>query len=334
MDVRILSQSDDRARYTAWLSAHPQATLWQSLEWQSFQQALGRETRLYVAEEQGHILASALVVIDRTAFQWSTWDLPRGPLWSQTESAALSLLLGTIVRDARKDRCLSLYLSPTTPLSLHRPRLSLSPRHEQPEATRILDLTLSDELILSQMHQKGRYNIRVAQKHGIVVEESANVDAFHALMRETAIRDRFAVAPKGHYDTFLKHLPNSFLLLAYASDAARTQTHDSPIAGLMGVTWGATGYYYYGASDYEHRALMAPYLLQWEAMQRCKAIGCTRYDLLGCAPPGADEDHPWQGITGFKEKFGGELTTYPPEQFRRLKPLSWSVLRCKRWMLG
>jgi len=79
------------------------------------------------------------------------------------------------------------------------------------------------------------------------------------------------------------------------------------------VIWNGTGVYYYGASSYEDRALMAPYLLQWEAMKICKAEGCTKYDLLGISHPDTKKD-PWEGISDFKRKFGGEVITYPPEQ--------------------
>ena len=109
---------------------------------------------------------------------------------------------------------------------------------------------------------------------------------------------------------------------------------EKPIAGLIGVIWEKTGIYYYGASSYEHRALMAPYLLQWEAMKYCKAQGCTQYDLLGIAPPDAGTDHPWQGISGFKEKFGGKVVMYPPEQMMVLRPVMQKLLTLKRKLLG
>jgi lipid II:glycine glycyltransferase (peptidoglycan interpeptide bridge formation enzyme) len=94
------------------------------------------------------------------------------------------------------------------------------------------------------------------------------------------------------------------------------------------------GYYYYGASSYTHRALMAPYALQWAAMRYYKARGCATYDLLGIAPPDAPPDHPWQGISAFKEKFGGEVVMYPPEQEIVLRPIANWMLQWKRRILG
>ncbi len=109
------------------------------------------------------------------------------------------------------------------------------------------------------------------------------------------------------------------------------------------MTWNKLGIYYYGASSYEHRSLMAPYLLQWKAMEHCKELGCLTYDLLGVAPPenaassqlqAASSPHPWAGITDFKEKFGGELIEYPHEQQIVLRPFALKALTLKRQLLG
>ena len=326
--VQILTTPAEFATYDLWVKSHPQGTLWQSLEWKQYQEALGRETRLYVATAAAthesllpeQISASALVIIDRTALGLSTWDIARGPL-KNFELSALSYqqLMQHIKNDAKKDRCFSLYLSP---LRTQSSKLKASSRHEQPEATRILDLQKTHEEILSQMHQKGRYNIKVAEKHGVQVERSEDIDAFYALMEKTSARDRFGKHSKKHYASMLRHLPGSFLMIAL---------HDKkPVAGLIGVIWNGQGMYYYGASSYEDRALMAPYALQWAAMQYCKASGCRNFDLLGVAPPSAESDHPWSGISDFKAKFGGSLVEYPAEQEIVLRPVSKMLLRVKR----
>lgn len=294
--------------------------LWQSPSWKAYQESLGRETRVYNTAE-----GSALVIIDRTAGNLATWEVPRGPTGSID---AINRLALQIVQDAQKEHALLLRVSPITPLSAA--GFSRSTGHTQPEATRILNLQMKDDVLLNQMKPKGRYNIRLAQRHAIDVRESSDVEAFHALMKRTGDRDRFGILPLRHYKTFLETIPGSFLLLAY-----HPQTSDiEPIAGLIGVIWEGTGIYYYGASNEQHRALMAPYLLQWAAMKHCQAQGCTRYDLLGVAPPDAGDDHPWAGITNFKEKFGGEVVTYPPEQEIVLRPVVWKLLQWKRKILG
>lgn len=326
----MLEAAQDLASYDAWIRGNSNGNLWQSLEWKKYQKSLGRETRIYACMEEAHIIAAALVIIDRTAFGFSTWDIPRGPIVSEewkVESGKLSEFFSSIITDAKKSRCLCLYCSPIIPLQAISYQLQASSRHEQPAATRIIDLTLTEEQILAQMKPKGRYNISVAGKHGIRAMQSDDISDFMRLLKETGQRDNFSIHPERHYEAFLKELPGSFLFLA------RTE-QGTPVAGLLGVIWGSKAYYYYGASDHAQRALMAPYALQWAAMRHCKAQGCTSYDLLGIAPPDAAPDHPWQGVSTFKEKFGGTVALYPPEQEIVLRPVAKRLLQLKRGLLG
>lgn len=351
MEIRILKQASEFQKYDAWVKSQPLGNLWQSLERKQYLEALGKEVRLYLAEEDKKIMATALVMIDRTSFGFSTWDVPRGPVWS-SEQAAVDLL-ERIGEDAKQDRCLALYYSPLVKLEagslkLKACRLPLisSPRFIQAEATRLINLSQSEEEILAQMKPKGRYNIRVADKHDVQIWESEDIEAYYKLAKATGARDNYTIVSKKKYETFLKHLPGSFLLLAYpplpavaslsavasAKDEAKAGSpspNPSPIAGLLGVIWNNQAIYYYGASDHAHRALMAPYALQWAAIQKAKLAGCETYDLLGIAPPGS-EGHPWQGITSFKEKFGGQVVAYPPEQMTVFKPWVMKGLEVKR----
>lgn len=336
--MHVLETPEELKTYDSWVRSHPQGSLWQSLAWKRYQEALGRETRIYALMEEEQMLASALVIIDRTTFGFSTWDIPRGPLFERlanSDQRLANALVEDIVHDAKTERCLSLALSPPSPLP---PRTNVpvrygratpyplhnSPRHEQPEATRMIDLTQSEEEILGQMKPKGRYNISVAAKHGVHVALATDIEAFFALLKKTGQRDNFTIHSEHHYQAFLKDLAGSFLLLA------SLPPNPEPIAGLLGVAWGKTGYYYYGASAYAFRALMAPYALQWAAMRHCKAQGCTSYDLLGIAPPDAAANHPWQGVGAFKEKFGGTVVTSPPEQQIVLRPIANAFLQMKR----
>ncbi|MEK7217884.1 MAG: peptidoglycan bridge formation glycyltransferase FemA/FemB family protein, partial [Patescibacteria group bacterium] len=212
-----------------------------------------------------------------------------------------------------------------------------------------LDITKSDGEILAQMKPKGRYNISVAQKRGVRVEQSDDIGAFYRLLEMTGKRDGFGILPKRHYETFLKILPGSFLLMAYApSPGGKAEGPErglggeveKPLAGILTVRWKSHGIYYYGASDYQSRALMAPYLLQWEAMRHCRTQGCASYDLLGVSPlsplggKGSGDRGHWAGVSSFKEKFGGTVVTYPPEQQIVLKPVMNALLQAKRKLIG
>lgn len=333
-------------RYERWIRNHPRSTMWQSLERKTYLEALGRTTRIYVAENEGEISASALVAIDTTAFGLSTWEIARGPIWGVEDGEwGVGNLLQQIYDDAHDEDCLTLFISPQLPLPPTPYSLSPSNRLVHCEATRIVHIANTEEEILAQMKPKGRYNIKLAEKSGVTVRSSDSIEAFYALIEKTGGRDGFTHHPMAHYRTFLEKMPGAFLLLAYPPPPSPC----IPIAGLIGVIWGTTGIYYYGASDHDYRALMAPYALQWESIRLCKAQGCTAYDLLGIAPPTNDswatgndqhdhspltsrhsKAHPWEGISSFKEKFGGTVVTYPPEQMLLLRPWVWRLLQVKR----
>jgi lipid II:glycine glycyltransferase (peptidoglycan interpeptide bridge formation enzyme) len=246
------------------------------------------------------------------------------------ESGKYQEFIESIMNDAQKERCIHVLLSPKLTLStselLHfpLPHFRTSRRHVHPEASLLIDLTQSEEDILKQMHQKGRYNINLARKHGVEIVQGTvhDIDEFYRLLTRTGSRDHFIILQKSQYKRFFESLDGSQLLLA--------KHEGKVISGVLNAVWNGTMLYYYGASSYNDRHLMAPYLLQWEAMRRAKARGCHTYDLLGIMPPDAPENDPWKGITDFKRKFGGTLVTYPREQVCVLRPVLKKLLELKR----
>ncbi len=170
--------------------------------------------------------------------------------------------------------------------------------------TRIIDLSLPEEDILAQMHEKWRYNIRLALKRGVTTEwvqpTPENITLWMSLLSETTSRDGFSENSEEYYVSFLRILRDSNtwgMLFAYLDGLV--------IAAGIFVYYHGVAIYYYGAStsDGAQRKHMAPYLLQWEAMKEGKLRGCKSYDLLGIAPPGSTY-HPLLWVTNFKEKFG------------------------------
>jgi peptidoglycan pentaglycine glycine transferase (the first glycine) len=329
MNMCQLTSDKELASYDNWITKNADGNLWQSLGRKQYLESLGKEVRIYALKDDGQIHTSALVSIDTTTGGYSTWEIPRGPLLGLGDrglGVGMEELMERIIKDAKKEKCVALYLSPAQNLPPTPTPYSLSPRHIHCEATRIVDLTQSEVDILAQMKQKGRYNIKVATKKEVSVKESKDIDAFYALVEKTGARDGFTHLSKKKYESFLSDLPGSFLLMAYDKES-------TPIAGVLSVVWNGNGIYYYGASDHAYRASMAPYLLQWESMMFCKSNGCTSYDLLGIAPEGSGHKHPWAGISSFKEKFGGEVKNYPAEKVIILKPLVYWMLQVKRKLL-
>ncbi len=195
-----------------------------------------------------------------------------------------------------------------------------------PETTLTLDLKLSDKELLAQMKRKGRYNISLAQKKGVIVKRAESKQEkleyakhFYNLMMLTTSRDGFFAHDLSYYEKMITHLPMAEIFIAFAGDV--------PLSGAICTYFEGVATYYYGASSNEHRGLMSPYLVQWEAIQYGKKQKCHTYDFLGIAPENAPKDHPWKGITDFKKKFGGTVVENGPSTDLVHMPLWYQVFR-------
>lgn len=172
----------------------------------------------------------------------------------------------------------------------------------QPNYRQWITLEKTEEELLKDMKPKGRYNIRVAQKHGLKVSwglEAEKVDALARLYQETAKRTGFA----GRNAAYFQRLTD--VIRANSLGEIVTVTHGEEVLAAALVTfYGGVASYLYGGSGGD-RTLMAPYLMHWVAIQRAKKAGCLVYDLLAIAPDGR-VNHPHAGLTRFKTQFGGQ----------------------------
>jgi lipid II:glycine glycyltransferase (peptidoglycan interpeptide bridge formation enzyme) len=191
-----------------------------------------------------------------------------------------------------------------------------APMDIQPPDTVILELGYEEESLLAAMKAKTRYNIGLAAKKGVQVEEGGTADlpAWYQLYRETARRDRitlhdfdyyrrqFASAQEGGRDGGSSGTPELKLLLA---------RHEGDLlAGIIVALHGCGATYLYGASSDAKRNLMPAYALQWEAIRLARRRGCLTYDLFGI-PPSPDPAHPMHGLYRFKTGFGGRIVNRP-----------------------
>lgn len=272
------------------------SNLWQHPLWAKFQESIGRKTWWF--ELDG---AHALVVEHPLPLGLRWLEVPRGPLFEN--ELALEAILEQINNLAKKEGAVFVRLSPYQKLPVPSSQFPAAVEDKHPETSLLIDLQQTEEEILAQMKPKGRYNIKVAQKSGVQVETSNDVEAFYDILKKTGGRDGFGIHGKNYYQKMLEALGSEAQLLVARHEG-------QIIAGGIFVYLDDWGIYYYGASDHEHRKFMAPYLIQWEAILEAKKRGCHFYDFLGIAPEDTP-NHPWAGVTDFKKKFGGQVVNYP-----------------------
>jgi lipid II:glycine glycyltransferase (peptidoglycan interpeptide bridge formation enzyme) len=174
--------------------------------------------------------------------------------------------------------------------------------YTEPRNTACVDLRPPEEAILARMKPKGRYNIGVAQKHGVsVIEDSSEqgVADFLGIYVATAARQGIRAKPSDYFQSLV------FLLSSLRCGSIFFAEYQGlRLAAAVVVYFGRRATYFFGGSLDCHRHVMAPYLLHFAIMRKARALGHDWYDLWGVAPPDEPE-HSWQHISVFKRKFGG-----------------------------
>jgi lipid II:glycine glycyltransferase (peptidoglycan interpeptide bridge formation enzyme) len=188
--------------------------------------------------------------------------------------------------------------------------------------TVLVDLSFSEEQLLARMKQKTRYNIRLAEKKGVALRIGTQEDLpiLYKMYAETSIRDGFVIRDEGYYKTvwqtfsgnaqspisnFQAPITNYNLLAPY-TEPLIAEVDNEPVAAIFVFYFAGRAFYVYGMSKEKHREKMPTYLLQWEAMKRAKAKGCTVYDLWGAPDTFEESDTLW-GVYRFKEGLGGQV---------------------------
>lgn len=200
--------------------------------------------------------------------------------------------------------------------------------------TFVLDLRKTEDQLLEQMEAKTRYNVRLAQKHGVTVSEKndeSTWETYWKLTEETTKRQRFYAHNREYHETLWKTLASSGLLHLMAAE----------YQGQILSTWllflfHDTLYYPYGAWSGEHKEVMANNLMMWESIRFGKAHGATSFDMWGAAGPETPSDDPWWGFTRFKEGYGGKLVEFFGSYDLVLNPPMYSLYKLAdraRWKL-
>lgn len=285
----------------------------QSWSWGEFQKSIGREVKRFESPD-----ALAQVVSHPLPGNLIGWNIYRGPVTKGLGFSVQGLeLIKNIINDLKKTKGIFLHLEPND--SLHPIPYTLhSTKNRQPENTLILDLKKHEEALLAEMHEKTRYNIRLAERHGVAVKENATAEDFLKLMKATTARDNFSAHSESYYREMLKTLPDTKLFVAYQENM--------PLAAAIVNFFGNTATYLHGASSNEKRNLMAPYLLHWHIAQSAKAGGYDFYDFWGIAPED-EQNHAWAGITRFKKGFGGEIVVMPDAVELPLRLISYNIYK-------
>ena len=179
------------------------------------------------------------------------------------------------------------------------------------KATIFVSLNGSEDEIINSFKQKTRYNIRLAERKGVKIElrdmDDDGIDLMYSLMQATQKRAGFFLRQKDYFANYWKALANAGMGQLIVA------THEGDVLGGVFVTiFGEKSYYKDGGSFETKRNLMAPYLLQWEAIKWAKSKGALSYDMVAVPPKSEleNENHLQHGLYLFKRGFNEEVTEF------------------------
>lgn len=172
-----------------------------------------------------------------------------------------------------------------------------------PSKTIHIDLRKSENQLLRDLNQKTRYNIKIAQKRGVVIKESISIVEFSKAWHDSARH-------RGMYFSQHKEIVSMWKSFKGKRDLLFAYHNKQLLGGIMIVYSNEVGYYMYAYSSKLGKKLFTPTLLAWHAIQIVKSKDYNVFDFEGIY----DERFPlpsWKGFSRFKKGFGGKEVEYP-----------------------
>lgn len=283
----------------------------QSWEWGDFRQKTGIEVIRLGRYENDKLLETAQITIHQLPFtKYTIGYFPKGNIPTNE-------MLKKLVEIGKQYNCIFIKLEPNVKTDTkNSPNILISQypnihKSSHPLFTKYtfqLDLTKSEEELLKNMHPKTRYNIKIAQKHEVVVKEENSAEAFQKYLEltfETAKRQKFYAHNRRYHELMWETLKGANVAHLL------TASYQSQIL----VTWivflfNNVLYYPYGASSDQYRNVMASNLMMWEAIKFGKKNGTKLFDMWGALGPNPDPSDPWYGFHRFKQGYGANLVEF------------------------
>lgn len=269
----------------------------QSRDWGEFQRKLGREV----------VFEPVLAIKHELPRGFFYWYVPR--VEAQVESDKFQV--------ESNSKCVFIRVEPIRSSDI--PEGANKVKNIQPAKTLVLDLSTNEEQLLSGMHPKTRYNIKLAAKHGVqIISGAEKADEVVQLITSTAKRQGFNTYPASYYHKMIEFFSRSEEVRV---NIMRAESEGEILATGIYIDYLDTRTYLFGASSENKKNLMAPYLLHWNAILDAKKQGLKFYDFWGIETSSGETP----GFVRFKMGFGGKVLEYPGAYDIILQPFWYNL---------
>lgn len=331
--------SMDRESYEAFLALRPEVNFLQSCQWGDVHSDLGGVSIRSGVRKDGVVVAAWTALV-KNARRGRYLEIPGGPVMDWTDRALVQQVVRQIRQTAREQKCVFVRFRPQWQhsdeftVTLKRLGARKAPMHLHAEHTNILDITGSEDELLTGMRQQTRYEVRRVGKRGVEIESrpptEADMNDFYDIQAETARRHGFVQSSRQFFHALREQFGDDLRLYR--------ATKDGTLLNLaLVMRYGKEVDYYEAASTPEARKEPGAYGIIWQAIVDAKQRGGERLNLWGIAYSD-DPEHRYAGVTTFKRGFGGQNVEYAPAHDIVIRPVryvaNWIIETVRRKRRG
>lgn len=319
--------------YYDFILNHKNSHFMQALEWAKIKNNWKNEV-IIVRDENGKIAGSMSVLIKKMPIiNTSMLYCPRGPVCDIENKEVFAELMKKLRELAKREKAFIFRMDPPIPNSNeefrkmaidNKIKLKSNINHDinkviQPKYEMQLNIKdKTEDELLASFSQKTRYNIRLAKKKGVTIEEgsSDDIEQFFTILTETSQRDQFTIRNVSYYKKVYDIMKEKSHVKLYFA-----KYEEKRIAATLEIIYGNKAWYLYGGSLREHSNVMPNYLLQWEMIKQAMQNGCEFYNFGGVSGY-IDEKASGYGVFRFKKGFNPDFIEYVDELYIIFKPVT------------
>jgi peptidoglycan pentaglycine glycine transferase (the first glycine) len=292
----------------------------QSRGWAEAKALLGWRAVPIVVRDGTAVVAGAQLLVRRWGRLAPLGYVPRGPWLIRADEVTAAAAVEAVVEHARRAGVRLLCLAPPDAPVAWGPLLrdrGMAPTtlDAAPRFSTVVDLRADDDILLARMRSKTRYNVRLAQRRGVVIRAATldELGVFYELYRQTLVRHALpGIEPLAFFETLCRSLDeNGHVRLLIADVDGRA------VAAMLLTMVAGVATYYRGGWSGEHADRHPNEALHYAAMRLARTAGCRHYDFedISIAAAQAFRAHgrverSVDPLSAFKLSFGGDVTEF------------------------
>lgn len=306
------------------LSQNPYSFL-QSWDWGETNEECGSKI-FRLGFKKDNKLVGICLLIKENAKRGPHLVIPGGPIINWKDKKIVSIFVNSVKKLAIKEQVWFFRVRPElrdsedNRLFFRKLGFVPAPMHLNAENTWILDISKSEEELLSGMRKSTRYLVKKSLNQELEIEISKDpktASILFELQKETAKRHNFVGFSE-------KLFASEIRLFANDNNGAVfiCRNGDIVLAAAIIIFYNDTAYYHFSGSVSGHNEIPFSYFLQWQIIKEAKRRGLKFYNFWGIAPNN-NPNHRFAGVTLFKTGFGGERIDWLHAHDMLINPLYW-----------